>query len=628
MTSPSQTVLQSARVPGSELSKRVFYESITGFKAQDAACSLYGCTIRQTAQGPYVLDHVRRIGYPLASLPALAKRGSAGMADLVEVGEDPTAHPSVVAADEALQAKAAALTEQLEVERQVHAVQIQAKDDAVQELQRTVQLRKSEVQALQRKLTLMHETMKVQAKRADQMEELLRQEKERRTTANAGPVAAISDLLPSRKVSAVEPVRSADDGPKRSRHESEKRSRSKQEGEQQPNRRFISYGDARIGVVDDDDDESSSSTSSSYSSSYSSYSSSRSSRSRSRSGSRTRRPRERSPQRQARRVEAEAREEPDAGARGTRESYRSDATRRTREGPATDPVVDKSTSGGGGQPVADPTAAAPVTVSGTAGINTVADFITATANGDPSEALPRAARVSPNAEPDKHGDRGSSDAPSSEDTVSVGLRHDQPSRRSTVEAALRSKASLPAHLLRGPDRNAVLYCHLCHTFLAPHPVNLRQHILSTGHQRVCAQIDEYVASQQLAPLPDLKAVSSEGATVVTAEDALWYRKWALTRMHDRLKGSHPCNRSQFGKVTVPLPAYMEPRSVANETAQAEERKAGNSFFDEAFDIVHPVCAFCDAAVSVQSYKMHEATPMHRERAAAERAKGADKDRSS
>ncbi|ORC88734.1 uncharacterized protein TM35_000151650 [Trypanosoma theileri] len=125
---------------------------------------------------------------------------------------------------------------------------------------------------------------------------------------------------------------------------------------------------------------------------------------------------------------------------------------------------------------------------------------------------------------------------------------------------------LPQHLLSS-NPGAMLFCHHCCLFLAPHPVNISNHLQSEGHH--C----------------NVKTPLTSGLTY-----------------------------TQFGKLVQRMPSFIEAVTVVSEEQRLRETAAGNHFFDSGLDIVHSICSLCQEIVTTQSYKVHESLASHRRRA--------------
>ncbi|EKF29790.1 hypothetical protein MOQ_006409, partial [Trypanosoma cruzi marinkellei] len=144
--------------------------------------------------------------------------------------------------------------------------------------------------------------------------------------------------------------------------------------------------------------------------------------------------------------------------------------------------------------------------------------------------------------------------------------HNQITRKNGVGALI-----LPKQLLH-ENPGAMLFCHRCRLFLAPHPVSVTNHLQTEGHQ---------------------KSASASPASGTTY--------------------------TQFGKLVQKMPPFIEPITVASEEQKRKVTATGNNFFESGFDIVNSTCSICQEVITTQSYKVHESLPAHRRRAAEMRA---------
>ncbi|PBJ79905.1 hypothetical protein BCY84_02328 [Trypanosoma cruzi cruzi] len=126
---------------------------------------------------------------------------------------------------------------------------------------------------------------------------------------------------------------------------------------------------------------------------------------------------------------------------------------------------------------------------------------------------------------------------------------------------------LPKQLLH-ENPGAMVFCHRCRLFLAPHPVSVTNHLQSEGHQKSAA------------------ASPACGTTY-----------------------------TQFGKLVQKMPPFIEPITVASDEQKRKVTATGNNFFEGGFDIVNSTCSICQEIITTQSYKVHESLPAHRRRAA-------------
>ncbi|KAH9597062.1 hypothetical protein LSM04_001488 [Trypanosoma melophagium] len=124
---------------------------------------------------------------------------------------------------------------------------------------------------------------------------------------------------------------------------------------------------------------------------------------------------------------------------------------------------------------------------------------------------------------------------------------------------------MPQHLI-SLNPGAMLFCHHCRLFLAPHPVSVANHLQSEGHHS------------------HLKTPLTSGLTY-----------------------------TQFGKLVQRMPSFIEAVTVVSEEERLRESSAGNHFFDSGLDIVHSTCSLCNEIVTTQSYKVHESLASHRRR---------------
>ena len=72
-------------------------------------------------------------------------------------------------------------------------------------------------------------------------------------------------------------------------------------------------------------------------------------------------------------------------------------------------------------------------------------------------------------------------------------------------------------------------------------------------------------------------------------------------------------RAQLGSVVIPLPEYMGYRSLVTANVVAQAAESDNNDILSLFDLVQPVCTVCSVDISVQTYKIHEATLLHMNR---------------